>query len=249
MKSVKKLIFSVKKVNKNVDKSESYKHPEAIKNENKKSYQNQHGITIVSLAVTVVVLMMIAIPCIVNIKTVTETDKFTKLKSDITSLKESISQVYGSETDILKIGPKYTGSVAFLAGTQGEINTSADSSQEASEPVKNPNDNNVYYIINVTKLKRDLRSKLGITLTQLNYGSNNYGISTLTTELNKEKVYIINEKSRTIYYTEAIEYESQSSGKKYKYYRLPEDYSTMTKSRINRANAPVLKKGNDSSKI
>ena len=210
---------------------------------NKKSYQNQHGITIVSLVVTVVVLMMIAIPCIVNIKTVTETDKFTKLKSDITSLNESVSQVYGSEADISKIGPKYTGAIAFLEGTQGEISTNTESTQEASEPVKNPNDNNVYYIINVTKLKRDLRSKLGITLTQLNYGSNNYGISTLTTELNKEKVYIINEKSRTIYYTEAIEYESQSSGKKYKYYRLPEDYSTMTKSRINRANAPVLKKG------
>ena len=203
---------------------------------NKKSYQNQHGITIVSLAVTVVVLMMIAIPCIVNIKTVTEIDKFTKLRSDITALKESISQVYGSEADISKIGPKYTGDTAFLTAKQGEVGSETDT-------VKNPNDNNVYYIINVTKLKRDLRSKLGITLAKLNYGSNNYGISTLTTELNKEKVYIINEKSRTIYYTEAIEYESQSSGKKYIYYRLPEDYSTMTTSRINRANAPVLKKG------
>ena len=239
MKSVKKSIFRVKKVNKNVDKSANYNKTRDMKNQNN-VYSNQHGITIVSLAVTVVVLMMIAIPCIVNIKTVTETDKFTRLKSDITSLKESVSQVYGSEADISKIGPKYTGSVAFLAGTQGEINSS---SQEASEPIKNPNDNNVYYIINVTKLKRDLRSKLGITLTKLNYGSNNYGISTSTTDLNKEKVYIINEKSRTIYYTEAIEYESQSSGKKYIYYRLPEDYSTMTKSRINRANAPVLKKG------
>ena len=222
MKSVKKSIFKI---------------------QTPTNHQNQHGITIVSLAVTVVVLMMIAIPCIVNIKTVTETDKFTKLKSDITELKESVVQLYGSEADISKIGPKYTGDTAFLDGTQGEVSTSAESTQEASEPVKNPNDNEVYYIINVTKLKRDLRSKLGITLTKLNYGSNNYGISTLTTELNKEKVYIINEKSRTIYYTEAIEYESQSSGKKYIYYRLPEDYSTMTTSRINRANAPVLKKG------
>ena len=233
MRNIKKSFSKVKKINKNVDKSPNYNKPKVIKNN---AYSNQNGITIVSLAVTVVVLMMIAIPCIINIKTVTETDKFTKLKIDITSLKESVSQVYVSEADISKIGPKYTGDTAFLTAKQGEVGSETDT-------VKNPNDNDVYYIINVTKLKRDLRSKLGITLTQLNYGSNNYGISTSITELNKEKVYIINEKSRTIYYTEAIEYESQSSGKKYIYYRLPEDYSTMTTIRINRANAPVLKKG------
>ena len=235
MKSIKKSILKATKENKNVDKSANYNKMRDIKDKNN-VYSNQHGITIVSLAVTVVVLMMIAIPCIVNIKTVTETDKFTKLRSDITSLKESVSQVYGSETDISTIGPKYTGDTAFLTAKQGEAGSETDT-------VKNPNDNDVYYIINVTKLKRDLKSKLGITLTQLNYGSNNYGISTSITELNKEKVYIINEKSRTIYYTEAIEYESQSSGKKYKYYRLPEDYTKIELGKISKANEPVLKKG------
>ena len=210
----------------------------SLSNNYLKQYKNykENGITLVALAVTVVVLMLIAIPCIVNVKTVTETDKFAKLKSDITSLKESVSQLYSDSEDISKIGPKYTGDTAFLTSKQGEIGNETDI-------VKNPNDNNVYYIINVTKLKRDLKSNFGITLAHLNYGSNNYGISTLTTELNKEKVYIINDKSKTIYYTEAIEYESQSSGKKYKYYRLPEDYSNISVSKINRANAPVLKKG------
>ena len=71
------------------------------------------------MAVTIVVLMMIAIPCIVNIKTVSETDKFTKLKNDITNLKESISQLYSSDDDTSKIGPKYTGDKSFLNIYQG----------------------------------------------------------------------------------------------------------------------------------
>ena len=74
-----------------------------------KDRKQESGVTLVAMAVTIVVLMMIAIPCIANIKTVSETDKFTKLKNDITNLEESISQVYGGNGNISKIGPKYTG--------------------------------------------------------------------------------------------------------------------------------------------
>ena len=71
--------------------------------------RKETGVTLVAMAVTIVVLMMIAIPCIVNIKMVSETDKFTKLKNDITNLEESISQVYGENASLSTIGPKSTG--------------------------------------------------------------------------------------------------------------------------------------------
>ena len=204
--------------------------------------RKETGVTLVAMAVTIVVLMMIAIPCIVNIKMVSETDKFTKLKNDITNLEESISQVYGENDSISKIGPKYTGdtgSSSFLYINQGELGAQKTS----KDVVKNPNDNENYYVINVSKLKKNLKSKLGIGLTDLNYGDNNYGISVTLTELNVKEVYIINEKSRTIYYTGGVRYKSGASGKEYIYYRIPEEYISMNVARINHANEPILKKG------
>ena len=207
-----------------------------------KNRKQEAGVTLVAMVVTIVVLMMIAIPCIVNIKTVSETDKFTKLKNDITNLEESISQVYGENDNISKIGPKYTGdtgSSSFLYINQGELGAQKTS----KDVVKNPNDNENYYVINVSKLKKNLKSKLGIGLADLNYGNNNYGISVTLTELNAKDVYIINEKSRTIYYNDGVRYKSGASGKEYIYYRLPEDYTKVSTNTKCRANAPVLKKG------
>mgnify|MGYP004629449965 FL=1 len=206
-----------------------------------KDRKQESGVTLVAMAVTIVVLMMIAIPCIVNIKTVSETDKFTKLKNDITNLEESISQVYGENDNISKIGPKYTGdtgSSSFLYINQGEIGAQKTS----KDVVKNPNDKEDYYVIDASKLKWNLKSKYGIELADLNYGNNNYGITTLT-ELNTKDVYIINGESRTIYYTEGVKYKSGASGKEYIYYRLPEDYTKVTMNTKCRANTPVLKKG------
>ena len=80
-------------------------------------------------------------------------------------------------------------------------------------------------------------------MVDLNYGENNYGISTTLTELNTTDVYIINEKSRTIYYTSGVNYTSGASGKQYVYYRLPEDFTKISQKNINHVNEPVLKKG------
>ena len=207
------------KRNKNIKERKNNNNKMNVIYVNKKR-KEEAGITLVAMAVTIVVLMMIAIPCIVNIKTVSETDKFTKLKNDITVLKESISQVYASD-DTSKIGPKYTGDKSFLNIYQGEKNVTKTS----KDIVKNPNDNDNYYVINVSKLKRNLKSKYGIGLVDLNYGDNNYGIDTTLKELNTTDVYIINEKSRTIYYTAGVNYTSGASGKQYVYYRLPEDFT------------------------
>ena len=226
------------KRNKNIKERKNNNNKMNIIYVNKKR-KEEAGITLVAMAVTIVVLMMIAIPCIVNIKTVSETDKFTKLKNDITVLKESISQVYASD-DTSKIGPKYTGDKSFLNIYQGEKNVTKTS----KDIVKNPNDNDNYYVINVSKLKRKLGSKeYGIGLVDLNYGDNNYSIDTTLKELNTTDVYIINEKSRTIYYTAGVNYTSSASKKQYVYYRLPEDFTKISQKNINHVNEPVLKKG------
>ncbi len=224
------------KRNKNIKEEKSNNNKKNVIYVNKKR-KKEAGITLVAMAVTIVVLMMIAIPCIVNIKTVSETDKFTKLKNDITVLKESISQVYDSD-DTSKIGPKYTGDKSFLNIYQGEKNVTKTS----KDIVKNPNDNDNYYVINVRKLKKKL-SEYGIGLVDLNYGDNNYGIDTTLKELNTTDVYIINEKSRTIYYTAGVDYTSGASKKQYVYYRLPEDFTKISQKNINHVNEPVLKKG------
>ena len=139
------------KRNKNIKERKNNNNKMNVIYVNKKR-KEEAGITLVAMAVTIVVLMMIAIPCIVNIKTVSETDKFTKLKNDITVLKESISQVYASD-DTSKIGPKYTSDKSFLNIYQGEKNVTKTS----KDIVKNPNDNDNYYVINVSKLKRNLK--------------------------------------------------------------------------------------------
>lgn len=177
--------------------------------------KNEKGITLTALAITIVVLMMIAVPTVVNVSQVGEADKFTKFKDDITNLNESISELYGSDVTLSEsnIGPAYTGTTNFLNYSEGNVDN-------PSEAVKNPNDNDKYYIINVNRLASNLSTKLGISFKNLTYGEGNYNISKST-----EDVYIINAQSRTIYYPKGINYESSSTGKKYIYYRLPGSYT------------------------
>lgn len=173
----------------------------------------EKGTTLTVLVITIAVLSMIAGTATMKITTILETDKYTKFKNDLTSLNESISQIYGSADSIAQVGPIYsgdTGSSSFLYKQQGDGRT-----------VKNPNDGSVYYVINADKLNTDLQNKFNIHLTTLNYGSNNYGISSTSTSSSLTNVYIINGKTRTIYYTAGVEYKGS------KYYRISEDYSSL----------------------
>ena len=173
----------------------------------------ERGITLTVLIITVSVLAMIAGTATMKITTVLETDKYTKFKNDLTSLNESVSQIYSTSDSIAEIGPVYTGdtgSSSFLYVKQGDGRT-----------VKNPNDGSVYYVINADKLNTDLQNKFNIHLAALNYGANNYGISSKVTSVSSTDVYIINGRTRTIYYTAGIEYKGA------KYYRVSEDYTSL----------------------
>lgn len=186
---------------------------------------NEKGITLIALAITVIVLAMIAIPCVVGVTTVVEADVLANFRSDLNNLEESISQIYGKDADISNIGPEYVGSKTFLDYYQGEVSDSGKVTAETGKIVKNPNDDDKYYVIDANKLNNYLKNDLNIKLSTLNYGANNYKLSTEMPTSDASDVYIINNQSRTIYYTSGIEYNSGASGKSYKYYRLPEDYT------------------------
>lgn len=171
----------------------------------------EKGVTLIVLVITIIILAMIATVTTVKTTSVVEANKYTKFKDDLISLRESVLQVYGIDDTLENIGPKYTGSVNFLSETQGDGKT-----------VKNPNDNDIYYVINADKLNSDLQSKFNIHLLTLNYGNNNYGITNDATTTNFTDVYIINSQSRTIYYTDGIEYKGS------KYYRESEGYSKIS---------------------
>ena len=108
-----------------------------------KKLKSEKGITMVALAVTIIVLSLISVPIVINTSRIKEFDSYKKLKDDIDTLRESISTAF-FEDDISKIGPVYNGSLDFLGKKQN------------NETVKNSNDNNVYYAINLEAINSRL---------------------------------------------------------------------------------------------
>jgi hypothetical protein len=187
-----------------------------------KQKKSEKGITLIALATTVAVLLLIAIPTTMNLTTVTEAGKYSEFYNDITNLEESINELYpvGTALSTSNIGPEFTGT-GFLTRTQGD-------KSNPNQTVKNPNDGTKYYVINVTKLTSDLKNKFGIDFAGLNYGNGNYKVSTGdSTYTGTDDVYVINAQSRTIYYPAGIEYQSGASGKQYIYYRKPENFTAV----------------------
>ncbi len=165
--------------------------------------KNENGITLIVLVIIVIVLSLISIPVVINTTNVTQFNKYSRFKEDMDNLREAVSVAF-FDKDIKDIGPKYTGSVEFLNGTQND------------QDIKNPNDNTNYYVINVNKVNLNLT----VNMTDLNNGSGNYGLSgDETTYTGTDDVYIINEQSRTIYYVKGVQYNG------YTYYRLSEKLS------------------------
>lgn len=163
--------------------------------------KSEKGITLVLLVTTLIVLSMITIPIVVNTSNINKVKNYTLFKDDIDTLRESIDIAYRTDSDISSIGPIYTGSLNMLNGNQG------------STKIINDNDNDIYYIIELEKLNERLTSKI----RNLNYGERNKDITNTSTD-----VYIINDKSRTIYYLDGINYNDNL------YYRLQEDFSNVS---------------------
>ena len=161
---------------------------------------NEKGITLLILAITIVIISLITVPIIVNTKDVSELQKYTYLKNDIDRMRESIETAYINATSINTIGDKYTGDLTFLEKEQN------------GKKVKNPNDNENYYVINLRKLNSYIDAQIELT----------YGRGNKNTTIDTDDVYIINEQTRTIYYAKGISY------KDVVYHRLQEDFTELS---------------------
>ncbi len=164
--------------------------------------KSEKGVTLVVLMITVIILLLISVPIIVNTTDVQELQRYSYFKSDIDKLREAIETAYMDSSDIMTIGPRYVGDESFLDGMQG------------NQEIRNPNDNAYYYVISLKNLNSYTDSQIS-----LRYGSGNKQETYDNNEYNGSDVYIINANSKTIYYTPGIEYKGT------KYYRLPEKFT------------------------
>ncbi len=171
--------------------------------------KSERGITLLILIITIVVLALISIPIIVNTTDISELQRYTYFKGDIDKLRESIETTYADLDDLSSIGPIYTGDYSFLSYVQG------------SDQVANPNDGNVYYVISLSNLNSYMNAQIS-----LKYGSGNKQKTYENNEYSGSDVYIINEQSRTIYYTSGVEYKGVT------YYRLPENFTAQSQTLI-----------------
>ena len=164
--------------------------------------KKEKGVTLLILVITVVILALISIPIIVNTTDVSELQKYTYFKSDIDKLRETIETTYADMDDLSTIGPVYTGDYSFLDKVQG------------NDQVLNPNDGNIYYVISLSNLNSYINAQVS-----LKYGSGNKKENYNNNEYSGSDAYIINEQSKTIYYTSGVEYKGIT------YYRLPESFT------------------------
>ena len=166
---------------------------------------NERGITIIALVITVIILGLISVPIVINTSQIKDFNNYKKLKDDIDNLRENIKVAFYEE-NISGIGPKVNSSMlGFLSKNQN------------GDPVKNANDNDVYYAISVDEINK----RLSQDISELNYGFESSGMGTGENYHGSDDVYIINEASLTIYYIKGVEYKGNV------YYRLAEDFSTV----------------------
>ena len=213
-----------------------------MKIKKQKLLKKENGITLVALITTIIVLSIVSTPLIFGTNNITEYRKFSKFKNDLLNLKEAVSNVYSTDKELssdsnsdMYIGPAYKDWKTFYNNVYNK--------EQGGNSVINPNDKTstdsqiTYYIIDFNVLSRKYKEKFGnnegATLKGLNYGDGNKNINNTT-----QDVYIINSKSRTIYYVEGFTMNGVT------YYRYQESYTKIDEvlpgSTILRENAPKI---------
>ena len=145
-----------------------------------KNLRNKNGITLLELVITIVVMMILVISITSSISSTLEIKKYYAVKEDIIALTENVQKYY--ETN---------GSVPSSETVSFDIDTLNSSD-------KNPNDNGVYYKIDIDKL--------------LAFDS--------TIELNNpEDTYLVNEQSLTVYYEDGVKLDGKI------HYTVVDDFS------------------------
>ena len=169
--------------------------------------KSEKGVTMVALALTLMILAVLSIPVAINTTKISDFNRYAKLKGDIDTISEAVSNVYFRKDNLAGIGPLYTGDISFLNASQG------------SKVVRNPNDDATYYVIDYNKLRNDMPT----TLKNLDFGSVNTIVPTSLREYNSttlhgtvpttdeewlevNDVFIINNASHQVYYVAGVEY-------------------------------------------
>ena len=213
-----------------------------MKIKKQKLLKKENGITLVALITTIIVLSIVSTPLIFGTNNITEYSKFSKFKNDLLNLKEAVSNVYSTDKELssdsnsdMYIGPAYKDWKTFY--------NNVNNKEQGGNSVINPNDKTstdsqiTYYIIDFNVLSQKYKAKFGnnegATLKGLNYGDGNKNINNTT-----QDVYIINSKSRTIYYVEGFTMNNVT------YYRYQESYTKVDEvlpgSTMLRKNAPPI---------
>ena len=141
--------------------------------------KSERGITLIALVITLVVMMILTFTITINVSQLNERKAKTDFENDITSLTEEVSQYY-ARTKTIPIINRYT-NITMLTG------------------VKNVNDNNNYYVIDIKQLDVSLNN--GKDYKTALSRNRDQAISDLL------DIYIINEQSHTIYYPKGANYD------------------------------------------
>lgn len=135
-----------------------------------KKIRNNQGITLVSLAITVIVMMILVVGVTMSTTSTMELRKYNDIKQDIIGLSEAVKTYYLENGKL----PIYT-DTTFSLDTYGVPSND-----------RNPNDSGNYYAIDVSLLSK--------------YTSINKGEGNKSKKLNINDLYVVNEESLTVYY-------------------------------------------------
>lgn len=144
----------------------------------KRKLNSNSGVTLLSLSLTIAIMLVLTITISININTYMEKKERINLETDILKLQEEIDNYY-NKNNALPIINEYTNTVLLK---------------------KNINDNDKYYVIDLSKL----------TNLNLNYGADYNKIENKQEIIdNLFDIYIINEQSHTIYYPKGVQYKGK----------------------------------------
>lgn len=164
--------------------------------------REEKGITLITLAVTIVIIMILAVSFTANITSTLELEKYNKVKEDVIQLGEEI-KIYYLDKGYLPIDKSHSYDLS-----------------KVPEEDKNPNDSGNYYFIRTNSLDTDL----------------NYGDGNKNNNFNTDDVYVVNEKSLTVYYMDG----AMLDGKKH--YTMVDSFTSggFAKEYYNSVDLPII---------
>ena len=162
--------------------------------------KKENGVTLMALTVTIIIMLIISSTIIYSTNSRIQIQKIDKLYEDINNLNGKIDEYYLNYNDIPVLSSKQycnQSELDTLLSRNASLHNSTLTNSDNKDVKINPNDNDVYYIIDVEKLT-------GLTL---NYGyddefKNAKNSNIISTSVNN--VYIINQMTHQIYYPSGI---------------------------------------------